>query len=181
MTKDRLVLSSLLVLALFVGMGAGGGCKRVSSEPSLVSAAAGPAGYSWQSATLANVGSYDLPNGDKWKKDGLGAENEDADITVSVQLQGGVEAADRTEFTKLLVDANKRDAPKYEVVSQQEGQINNIAASKVDGKFDNGKAYATRDYVLFINHVALAMMVRGPIAKQTDVQAIADHIASSLK
>jgi hypothetical protein len=181
MTNNRIVSSSLIALTLTVGLAAMGGCKQASSEPSLVTSATGPAGYTWQSTTLASVGAYDSPGGSKWHKDGLGAENEDADITISVQMQGGVEATDRTDFTKLLIDANKRDAPKYEVVNQQEGQVNKIAAARVDGKFDNGKAYATRDYVLFQNHVALAMMVRGPIAMQAEVQAIADHVAASLK
>jgi len=179
MTQSRLLQSGLI--SLLFGAATLAGCNKASSEVPLVTTAAGPPGYSWQRATIANVGSYDLPSGGKWQKDGLGASNGELDVTISVQMQGGVEDSDRAVFMKGLVDANKRDAPKYEILGQQNGQVNKIAAGRVDGKFDNGTAYATRDYVLFNNHVALAMMVRGPIAKQQDVQAIADHLAVSLK
>lgn len=80
-----------------------------------------------------------------------------------------------------LIDVNKRDAPKYEVTAQGEGSVSSQVAGRVDGKFDNGKAYAPRDYVLFVKDSALAVMVRGPIADSASVQAIADHMAVSFK
>ncbi len=156
-------------------------CNKAASEPALISNTGGPAGFTWNKSSIPNVGSFDLPSGGKWQQEGLGASNAELDMTISVQVQGGVEPSDRTAFIKGLIDVNKRDAPKYEVVAKEEGQVNQIAAGKVDGKFDNGTAYATRDYVLMRNHLALAMMVRGPIAKQADVQAVADHVAASLK
>lgn len=180
----------ILAVGLLCAGGATIGCNKITdavggsvgaSGPELVVNAANPAGYAWQPASIPSVGAYELPSGGKWEKRGLGASNEELDITIMVQVQGGIEAADRSEFVKAVVDANKRDAPKYELLSQQEGQINKIAAARIDGKFDNGTAYATRDYILIRNHMALAFMVRGPLAKQTEVQAIADHIAASLK
>jgi hypothetical protein len=51
----------------------------------------------------------------------------------------------------------------------------------VDGEFDNGTAYATREYVLFVKGAALALMVRGPVARTADVQSIADHMAMSYR
>lgn len=157
-----------------------GGSKEASG-PALVANTAGPAGYTWQPASIPSVGSYELPSGGKWQKDGLGASNEELDITIMVQVQGGIEPGDLSAFLKSVVDANKRDAPKYELLGQQEGQVNKIAAAKVDGKFDNGTAYATRDYILIRNHMALAVMVRGPLTRQADVQAVADRVAASVK
>lgn len=186
--------TNLETLILAVGLlclgGAASGCNKIAeavggsvgaSGPVLVANTAGPAGYAWQPASIPNVGSYELPSGGKWEKSGLGASNDELDFTIMVQVQGGIEAGDRSDFVKAVVDANKRDAPKYELLSQQEGQVNKIVAARIDGKFDNGTAYATRDFILIRNHMALAFMVRGPLAKQTEVQAVADHMAASLK
>ncbi len=170
----------LLSTALFLA-GALPGCDKASSEAPLVTNPTGPAGYSWQAASVPNVGAYELPSGGKWEKVGLGASNDELDMTISVQIQGGVEPSDRAAMMKGLIDANKRDAPKYELIQQIDGQVNGTTAGRVDGKFDNGTPYATRDYVLFKNHMALAMMVRGPVGKQAEVQALADRVAGSLK
>lgn len=180
----------ILAASLLCVGGATSGCNKIAeavggsvgaSGPALVANTAGPAGYAWQPASIPQVGAYELPSGGKWEKSGLGASNDELDITIMVQVQGGIEAGDRSEFVKAVVDANKRDAPKYELLSQQEGQVNKIAAARIDGQFNNGTAYATRDYILIRNHMALAFMVRGPLGKQTEVQAVADHIAASLK
>jgi hypothetical protein len=177
MNKKHTALS--LAFLVFVGVSALSGCSK--KEESLISAAAAPAGYAWESVKLDNVGDYQLPKGEGWQRDGLGTENETKNLTVSVQLQGGVESGARGEYMKALIDVNKRDAPKYEVVAQKEGQIAGKPAGRVDGKFDNGTAYATRDYVLFVKNVALAVMVRGPIANKADVESLADYVASSYK
>lgn len=166
------------------------GCSKVAeavggsvdaSGPVLVANAAGPAGYTWQATQIPSVGAYELPSGGKWQKEGLGASNEEQDFTIMVQVQGGVEPSDRATFVKGVIDANKRDAPKYELLGQQEGQVNKTSTGRIDGKFDNGTAYATRDYIIIRNHMAVAVMVRGPLAKQSEVQAVADHVAASLK
>jgi hypothetical protein len=96
-----------------------------------------------------------------------------------IQGQADVPPAARTEYMKSLAEVNKKDAPKYQIVKQDEGQIAQKAAGRLDGKFDNGTPYATRDYVLFAKGAALALMVRGPVAREADVKSIADHIALS--
>jgi hypothetical protein len=177
--RTSFFLGSLVLSAtVFSGCSKGG---AGSSEAALVTAAPGPAGYTWDRTDIASVGSYEVPTGGKWQKEGMGAANEELDVTLMVQVQGGIEPEDRAAYIKSLVDVNKRDAPKFEVVSEQNGQVNQVVAGRVDGKFDNGTAYATRDYVLFRNHMALAIMVRGPITKQADVQSISDHVVASLK
>ena len=187
----KYTLSTLALTSCLLAMGGVlSGCNKIAeavgasaeaSGPSLVTNAAGPAGYTWQDASIPNVGKYELPSGGKWQKDGLGASNEELDMTIMVQVQGGIEPSDRSAFLKSVIDANKRDAPKYELLGQQEGQVNKIAAGRIDGKFDNGTAYATRDYILIRNHMAVAVMVRGPVAKQVEVQGVAEHVAASLK
>jgi hypothetical protein len=156
--------------------------SAAKAEPALVAAAApGPAGFQWQRTDASGVGSVELPTGEGWTKEGAEAHNEKLDITTMVQVQPAVPPEARSEYLSSLIDVNKRDAPKYEVVGKSEGAVAQNVAGRVDGKFDNGTAYATRDYVLFVKGSAVAVMVRGPIAKAADVQAVADHMAASFR
>jgi len=98
-----------------------------------------------------------------------------------VQSQGGIPADARSEYLASLIDVNKRDAPKYEVTSKAEGGVSRQVAGRVDGKFDSGTAYVTRDYALFIKDSVLMLMVRGPTAKAAAVQGIADRMAKSVR
>jgi len=183
---------SRLILGLGMVAVALGGCDKVKnvagggapSEPALVTAAPGPSGMTWERADQPGVGSLEVPSGSDWHKEGGASSefsNEKLGLTVMVQRQAGVPAEARKQFISSLIDVNKRDAPKYEVTGQGEGSVSSQIAGRVDGKFDNGKAYATRDYVLFVKDSALAVMVRGPLADATSVQAVADHMALSFK
>jgi hypothetical protein len=154
----------------------------VTAGPSLIAGAApGPAGYQWQRTDVAGLGSIETPTGEGWVKEGDQAQNEKLGFTTMLQTQAAVPAEARTQFISSLIDVNKRDAPKYEVAAKAEGSVGQNVAGRVDGKFDNGTAYATRDYVLFVKGSVLALMVRGPLAMAADVQAIADHMAASFK
>jgi hypothetical protein len=159
--------------------------SSMKAEPPLVTGAApGPAGYQWQRADASGVGTVEVPAGEGWAKDAAGmlqVQNEKLDVTAMVQVQPAVPPEARDQFISSFIDANKRDAPKYEVVAQAVGGVGKNVAGRVDGKFDNGTAYATRDYVLFAKGSALALMVRGPAAKAADVQAVADHMAMSFQ
>lgn len=159
------------------------GAPGKSTEPALIAGAApGPAGYKWERVTRGAAGSVEVPSGEGWKKeDGSGLEisNEQLGVTVMVQTQSGIPGEARDEYLKSFVDVNKRDAPKYAVVAQKVGQVQAQPAGLVDGKFDNGTAFATRDYVLFAKNNAFSVMVRGPVTREADVYAISDHVAGS--
>jgi len=155
------------------------------AQPALVvGAAPGPAGIQWQRTNHGGVGSVEMPSGAGWTKESGPAfemHNEKLDITAMLQVQPAVPADARSEYLSSLIEVNKRDAPKYAVVAKAEGGVGPNVAARVDGKFDNGTAYATRDYVLFVKGAALALMVRGPVARTADVQSIADHMAMSYR
>jgi hypothetical protein len=169
------------------------GCKKEGGGPGpaalerplIAGAASGPAGYQWRrTPPQAGVGSVELPTGEGWTN-GSGeiteAIHEKLDITVILGTQPDVGADSRTEYMQLLAGNNKRGAPKYEVLGRRDGQINQRAAALLDGTFDNGTAYVTRDYVVFANQAAFVIMVRGPVARTNDVRAIADHVAMSFQ
>jgi hypothetical protein len=161
---------------------ASGEQSAAKAEPPLISGAApGPTGFQWQRTDASGVGSVEVPTGEGWTQEGTEAHSEKLGITAMVQVQPAVPPEARSEYLSSLIDVNKRDAPKYEVTGKAEGAVAQTVAGRVDGKFDNGTAYATRDYVLFAKGSAVALMVRGPVAKAADVQAIADHMAVSLK
>ncbi|MBN1606259.1 MAG: hypothetical protein JW940_06475 [Polyangiaceae bacterium] len=161
---------------------ASGEQSAVSAGPALIQGAApGPAGFQWQRTDASGAGSVEMPTGEGWTKEGSEAHNEKLDITAMVQVQPAVPPEARSQYLSSLIDVNKRDAPKYEVTGKAEGAVAKTVAGRVDGKFDNGTAYATRDYVLFAKGSAVALMVRGPVAKAADVQAVADHMAVSFQ
>jgi hypothetical protein len=161
---------------------ASGEQSAAKAEPALIaSAAPGPAGYQWQRTDASGVGSVEVPTGEGWTKDGTEVHSDKLDITAMVQVQPAVPPEARSQYLSSLIDVNKRDAPKYEVTGKAEGAVAQNVAGRVDGKFDNGTAYATRDYVLFAKGSAVALMVRGPVAKAADVQAVADHMATSFQ
>jgi hypothetical protein len=155
------------------------------AQPALIAGAApGPAGVQWQRTNHGGVGSVEMPTGAGWTKESGPAfemHHEKLDITAMIQVQPAVPADARGEYLSSLIDVNKRDAPKYAVVAKVEGGVGPNVAGRVDGKFDNGTAYATRDYVLFVKGAALALMVRGPVARTAEVQSIADHMATSYR
>lgn len=156
----------------------------VPAEPALVGAnAPAPAGITLARQSVAGL-SLAVPTGGDWQATsmGMGKEfsSESTGITVMIQRQSGVPADARESYVASLVQANTRDAPHYRVVAQSTGTVAGEPAARVDGTFDNGTSFQTRDYVVFVNGSALAVMVRGGDGNLTTVQAIADAIASSV-
>lgn len=191
-----------MILVVLSGALAAGGCSKAKKllgavaeetgagttakdEPALIEGnVTGPAQIQWERNERPGIGSVEIPTGEGWEKSpgaAIQVQHEALDITVMVQQQAGIPADARSEYLSSLIDVNKRDAPKYEVLGNTEGQVNQHPAGRVDGKFDNGTAYATRDYVLFVKNAALAIMVRGPLDKSADVKAIADRMALSFQ
>ena len=154
--------------------------ETATAEPVLVEASApGPSGYQWERVPQGGLGSVELPKGEGWRKDGNELSNEALNITVMIQQQAGVDASARSEYLQSFIDVNKRDAPKYELAERKEGQVKGHASGRVDGKFDNGTAYSTRDYVMFVKNAVLSVMVRGPVAREAEIRSLADHVAAS--
>jgi hypothetical protein len=157
-----------------------------AAEPVLIAGpVAGPAGYEWRRLPPhAGIGSVEVPHGHGWvnaTSEGLEVVNDKLDITIMINTQTDVGVDSRGEYMQSLTFNNKRDAPKYDVVARKDGLINRIAAGLLDGRFDNGIAYATRDYVLFAKGSAFVVMVRGPLAIEGDVRSIADRVAHSFQ
>jgi hypothetical protein len=184
----------MLRLAVYVVLaGALAGCKKpptaapaTTPEPELIPVAP-PAleGYRWHRVPpQAGLGSVELPDGEGWARgidEGLELINHKLDITVMINTQPDVGPDSRTEYMEAFTLTNKRDAPKYEVLGRHDGLVKRLPAGRLDGRFDNGTAYVTRDYVLFVKKGAFLVMVRGPVGIATHVHHLADRIAQSFE
>jgi hypothetical protein len=100
-------------------------------------------------------------------------------VVVMLQHQIGVSAARRMQYSESFIANNLRDAPRYRVVAKALGSIGGLPAARVDGEFDNGTHFATRDYLVFPPNMVVLLMARGPVGLGGAVHSIADRVAAS--
>ena len=159
--------------------------EEKTSEPSLIAESSqAPEGTEWEDYSAQNAFTVKIPKGVDWEKTESGyltLHHKKDDITILIQVQGGADASMRDATTDMLISLNKRDAPKYEVIEQPKGSVQTFLASRIDGKFDNGTKYMTRDYVIFVKDNAVALMARAPEGKKDQLYALVDYIASTIK
>ncbi len=181
------MVAALLLLVLACGKSESGGNlesggklekKEAAGSTSLVAAdAPGPEGFDWAAAEPSGV-NVEVPSGGDWKddNDGPGVSSDELGIVVWVKKQEGVEAALLADYAASYIENNKQDAPKYALGDKKAGKVAAHPAMRIDGSFDNGTAFATRDYIVMKGGNALIVMVRGPVAARATVQAIADRV-----
>ncbi|HWJ27913.1 MAG TPA: hypothetical protein VNS32_15315 [Flavisolibacter sp.] len=114
------------------------------------------------------------PSGKDWKKgsDRIFINNVNG-CTIIFQSQAGDYRKNMDEYLSSYNEVNKRDAPKYELLSQKIGKVKGILAARVHGRFDNGEEMATRDYVLFTNYGVSILQGR---SKEKDEEYLNDMI-----
>ncbi len=153
-----------------------------TAGPALVAAPVAVDGVTtWTASTDAGF-TISVPTGDDWtseRTDITKLHSEKLGVTIMLQHQSGIEADQLDDFVTMVRDSNKRDAPKYSDRPAEKGTLAGQPAARLDGEFDNGKAYATRDYLVIGPKGASAVMVRGPKTDAARVQAIADHLAAT--
>lgn len=145
----------------------------------LVGANSKPDSTEFEETDFVGTGKIELPKGTNWEKTGNELYNKAMDMTIITQGQPGDFTGQINDYVDSYIDVNKRDAPKYEVVQKEEGEVKGIKCVRLDGKFDNGTAYLTRDYIFFTNEKVAVLMCR--IAKKNEGQlnGFIDYIASS--
>jgi hypothetical protein len=154
-------------------------------EPALVSPdAPGPQGLAWARLEQA-FGGVDVPVGGDFqviqvRDDFTQVQSERTGIVLMLRHQLGVSATGRESYTDSLISVNQRDAPRFRLVAKSYGKVGILLAARVDGEFDNGTHFVTRDYVLFPPQMAILLMARGPVQVAGAVHAIADRVAASI-
>lgn len=173
--KNKFLLAGMLLVTFALTA-----CAQTVSKP-LISAAQKPADITFEVTDFEGNGKIEMPTGEKWEKNGTEYYNADMDMTIFTQSQSDIFPDQMKEYTDSYIEVNKRDAPKYEVVQTEEGEINSIKAVRVDGKFNNGTAYVTRDYLFFTGDKVLLLMARAEEKNAQTLNETIDYIASSVK
>ncbi len=191
-------LSRCLALALSLTVAACGGEKK--DAPAGGATAGAPAGKPGQPAKPAAKELADAaePTGVTWKRieqpfgsvevpDGAGWEVVDnqvqgADGTVlMLQAQDGIGPDLLDDYLASYDDVQQRDAPKYAAKGSTKGAVGGAVAARVEGSFDNGTRFVTRDYLVFTKGKVVVLGARTPEPNAAALPGLIDHVARSLQ
>ena len=156
--------------------------KPDTNGPALTGPAAAVDGITTWTENRDGGFTVQIPGGDDWTAEKTGpltVHSDKLDVTILLQHQSGIEPDQLGEFIDLVRDSNKRDAPKYSDQPAAKGSIAGHPGARIDGEFDNGTAYVTRDYLVISPKGASSLMTRGPKTDAARVRAIADHVAAT--
>jgi len=151
----------------------------------LTGGAKAPAGITL-TPTPVPFGTASIPTGDGWgvPKDAQPMQVEGKDGTVVMfQSQDGIQPEQLDEYLTEYDKVQKRDAPKYAETARVKGTVGGEAAARVEGTFDNGTKFKTRDYVIITKGGKVVNLSgRAPVGPAADqLPALVDAIAASVK
>jgi hypothetical protein len=141
--------------------------------------AAEPAGVTWKRIEMP-FGSLELPVDPGWNLVGTEIQGQNG-IVIMMQSQDGITADQLDDYLASYDEVQKRDAPKYIGTSTTKGTVSGAVAARVEGTFDNGTAFVTRDFLVFSNGKVAAIGARIPKANAAALPGIIDHAVRTLK
>lgn len=164
------------------GEGATSGGKPAHDRPAGVELATSAElpGIEWKATELPFDATLDLPIGRDWALNDNQLEGKDGTV-VMLQVQDGVSADQLDEYLASYEQVQQRDAPNYVGKPSTKGVVNGLRAVRVEGAFDNGTKFVTRDYLLFTGDRVLALSARAPADSATNLPGLIDHIARSAR
>jgi hypothetical protein len=182
------VLVGLLILAL-----GGTACKKKEAEQgasgsgSSASATGGsgeaatkelaessePEGITWKRIEVP-MGSLELPIDPGWNLVGIEVHGKDG-IVITLQEQAGIAPAQLDDYLASYQEVQRRDAPKYATKAVTKGTVGGEIAARVEGTFDNGEAFVTRDFLVFAKGKVVLIGARMPTASAAVLPGIIDH------
>ncbi|HKE19206.1 MAG TPA: hypothetical protein VKB80_30230 [Kofleriaceae bacterium] len=177
---------ALLLVLLFAAAGCGEkkkGSPSGSGGAQLLSVdAKGPPGVAFKVADLP-FGTIEIPDGNGWSLEQRGPieVNGPDGTVVMLQAQDGITVEQRDDYLASYNDVQVRDAPKYQRVAQDVGDVAGAPGARVEGKFDNGTAFVTRDYLLFKGGKVVIVGGRTPAPGAAQLAPLVDHMAASLR
>lgn len=198
MTKRVLTLwlSSMLLLA---GAAA---CKKKEGEPAAggsgavaakegegaapvkggkeLADAAEPAGLTWKRSDVP-FGSIEVPQGEGWSMPDVTQVEGPDGLVIMLQAQDGISPDQTDEYLASYNDVQKRDAPKYAGKGEAKGTVVSQPAVRVEGSFDNGTKFVTRDYLIFTKGKVVLLGSRIPEEHAAKLPGVIDHLARSLQ
>ena len=143
-----------------------------ASRPNLVSNPPPRPSISLQRQSLAGIGTVELPTGPAWQQSGNQLYNDELGIVIVIQHQKEGMAGYEKVYRDSYNDVNIRDAPAWERGPEVLGQVAGITTARTTGRFHNGTAMATRDYIFFAEHNTVIFQSRVPATRAASLDLL---------
>jgi hypothetical protein len=129
-------------------------------------------------------GQIEVPNSKDWTRDGNEWHNEKMDATIFIQdlaMSGDFTTEENlTQITNSVLEANKRDAPKFEDIKHMTEERGKNVIVNFMGKFDNGTPYITKDLALTSKTKgSVAIMGRAKAQNAAYIMSLVEYMATS--
>jgi hypothetical protein len=181
-------LTSIVLLVVVVAMvalrrwrAATNAAKAASaSRPNLVSNPPPRPSIPLQRQSLAGIGTVELPTGPAWEQSGNRLYNEELGMVIVIQNQKEGMAGYEKVYLDSYNDVNIRDAPAWERGPEVLGQVAGITAARTTGRFNNGTAMVTRDYIFFAENNTVIFQSRVPAPHAASLDLL-DYLASTFR
>jgi hypothetical protein len=126
-------------------------------------------------------GSVELPTGEGWSlPDATQAEGPDG-LVIMMQAQDGITPDQVDDYLASYNDVQKRDAPKYAGKTERKGTVAGQPSARVEGTFDNGTKFITRDFLVFTKGKVVMLGARIPEEHAAKLAPVIDHVTRSLQ
>jgi hypothetical protein len=154
--------------------------RASASLPSLVSSPPPRPSIALQRQSLAGIGTVELPSGPAWQQRGNRLYNEELGMVIIIQNQEEGMAGYEKVYLDSYNDVNIRDAPAWERGPEALGQVEGVTAARTTGRFHNGTAMVTRDYIFFAENNTVIFQSRVPAAHAASLDLL-DYLASTFR
>ena len=139
-----------------------------------------PEGVTWKRLEVP-FGSLELPQDAGWGLVGSSEIHGPDGVVIVMQPQEKVAPERFEKYLLAFIAVQKRDAPKYELIAQTKGTVNGALAARVEGTFDNGTRFVTRDFLVFTKGKVVLIGARIPEASAAKLPGLVGHVVRSLQ
>ena len=152
---------------------------RAAESDLIASDLKAPEGITFKKSDQA-WGTLELPDGADWTATENGVEGKDGTV-IMIQRQDDIGPDLMDEYLQSYNDVQTRDAPKYEKKAEVKGTVAGQPAARVEGAFDNGTRFVTRDYLLFAKGKVVLIGARTPDKNAANLSALVDYVVSTVQ
>src|SRR5262245_42668900 len=125
-------------------------------------------------------GTIEIPTGMGWEESEAQIQHPDGTV-IMIQSQPGIRPEQLDEYLASYDEVQRRDAPKYTARRTTKGRLGGNVAARVEGTFDNGTKFVTRDYVMITSgNVVVAVSGRAPSTNGAPLVLLVDYVARSV-
>lgn len=156
------------------------GRKRGASFPSLFDTPPPRPDLASTRRSLEGIGTIEVPSGPEWERKGNQFYNSALGMSLLIQNQIDGFSGREPAYLESYNQVNLRDAPNWERGPEQLGQLAGHVAARTSGRFNNGTAMVTRDYIFFAPFTTVLFQSRVP-AEHAEALALTDYLASTFR